>query len=187
MDTSEFDGKTDEELMTLCRQNGELFGMLVSRYEAKLRRYLHRITNVDNAGLDDLLQEVFMKAYVNLNGFDTTLKFSSWIYRIAHNEAVSGARRRQVRPLSATEIDAEAMERVVGDTDLVRELLQDDAKKAVGIALGKLPAKYHEVVVLRYFEDKSYEEIGDIIKKPVNTVGTILRRAKIVLKGLIKL
>ncbi|MDD5489902.1 MAG: sigma-70 family RNA polymerase sigma factor, partial [Candidatus Moranbacteria bacterium] len=78
--------KTDEEMVALTLKNQDYFACLVERYEPKLMRYIRRISAATQEDAEDLLQDVFVKVYRNLNDFDQKLKFSSWIYRIAHNQ-----------------------------------------------------------------------------------------------------
>ena len=171
---------SDEDLVKLTLADAEYYAVLMARYEAPLDRYIRRLGVSTQEDRQDVLQEVFIKAYRNLNGFDQALKFSSWLYRIAHNEAISWYRKKSVRPeghliddgdtvlqfIEATELhtDAEAAER------LNAEVLES--------ALAALPSKYRTILVLRYFEYKEYEEISDILQIPIGTVGTLLHRGK---------
>ncbi|MBU4536457.1 sigma-70 family RNA polymerase sigma factor [Patescibacteria group bacterium] len=91
--SNELDKKTDGELVSLVLENSDYFLYLVRRYEQKLTRYIARISNLDKDDIEDVLQDIFIKVYKNLNGFDTSLKFSSWIYRITHNEVISNYRK----------------------------------------------------------------------------------------------
>ena len=172
---------SDEELVTLTLGDKEHFGYLVERYELKLRRYIRRLGVRNEDDQLDVLQDVFLKAYRNLNGFDTGLKFSSWIYRIAHNEAISWYRKRKVRPEG----------HLVADSEEIMVLVEDVQGEAVDVtfdqsinaerlnaALQKIEERYREVLVLRFFEHKEYEEISDILKIPVGSVGTWLHRGK---------
>lgn len=178
--------KTDEELVSLSLQNKDAFGYLVNRYQAKLGRYIRRISKFDEEETADVLQDVFIKAYLNLNDFDKKLKFSAWIYRITHNQVISQYRHLKVRPQAVIAVDDESVANKFTDgVDLERELDQKYSTATVRAALQKLPYKYQEVLVLRYLEDKSYEEISAILRKPVNTVGTLINRAKKELEQLI--
>ena len=89
---------SDEELVSLTIADKQQFGVLIERYEQKLTRYVTRLGVKNPDDQLDVMQEVFLKIYKNLNGFDTKLSFSSWAYRIAHNEAISWYRKRNVRP-----------------------------------------------------------------------------------------
>ena len=90
--------KTDEELVILTLADQEYFLYLMKRYEQKLLAYIKRITSISHEEAEDVLQETFIKTYLNLNNFDPDLKFSSWIYRIAHNEVINNFRKSKVRP-----------------------------------------------------------------------------------------
>ena len=89
---------TDEEIVVKTLQDKQFFGEIVDRYEAKLTRYIARLGVRNPEDQLDVLQEIFLKVYKNLNGFDRSLQFSSWIYRISHNEAISWYRKKNVRP-----------------------------------------------------------------------------------------
>ena len=173
--------RTDNELAVAVREGKpDLYAEIIERYQGKLFAYLYRmIGNRDEA--EDLLQDVFIKAYKNLNSFDVDRKFSSWIYRIAHNEAVNYIKRKSLKrfisweDISSTrdKLESSSSEEGADDAWARKEIRQE-----VSEALKKLPAKYKEVLLLRFFSDKSYEEISEILGRPVNTVGTLINRAK---------
>ncbi|HCC04838.1 TPA: hypothetical protein DEP58_00850 [Patescibacteria group bacterium] len=156
----------------------EAFACLVDRYEEKLLRYLKRIMPGLGEEAHDVLQEVFIKAYVNVQGFDTALSFSSWIYRIAHNEAINWLRKKKVRPDTVALGDddfqtfAHSMEVSRGTHEYTL------TKDAVARTLSHMPEKYYTVLVLHFLEGKSYEEISDILTTPSGTVATLIHRAK---------
>lgn len=170
---------SDEDLVKLTLLDQENFLYLVNRYEKKLLRFIQRISGLSTDDAQDLLQEVFIKLYQNLNDFDQDLKFSSWAYRITRNQVISNYRKSKSRPqLSLFELDLESSEQLVSDFDINHDIDQDILKQKINKALLSIDAKYKEVIILKYLEDKSYEEISDIIKKPMNTIGTLLRRGK---------
>ena len=172
------DNKTDEELLARIPKERELFECIVVRYESKLRRYLARFMPGASDELDDILQEIFVKVYVNARGFDTSLKFSSWIYRIAHNEAVSWLRKKKSRP-ETVELGEDDFHTFVESIDVASDDEESVlAKDEVSRVLAQVPEKYRTVLVLRFLEGKSYEEIGDIITAPSGTVATLIHRAK---------
>ena len=156
----------------------EVFGCLIERYEEKLRRYLKRIMPGLGNDIDDVLQEVFIKTYVNARGFDPSLKFSSWVYRIAHNEAVSWLRKKKVRP-DTVELGEDDFETFAASVELARDTSeQHTAKDEVARVLAGMPEKYRTVLVLKFLEGKSYEEMSDILTVPPGTVATLIHRAK---------
>jgi len=88
--------KEDSELVELSLKKQDYFYCLILRYQEKLLRYIRRISASSKEDAEDILQEVFMSVYKNLNDFDNSLKFSSWIYRIAHNKTVSHWRKQKL-------------------------------------------------------------------------------------------
>jgi len=179
--------KKDIELVQLSLENQDYFLCMVKKYENPLMRYIRRITNINFEDAEDLLQEIFIKVYTNLNDFDPKLKFSSWIYRIAHNEVISNFRKLKVRPEKInSEINKDMLEKIKSDLNIEKEIDQKILKEKLNRLIDQLNVKYKEVIILKYLEDKTYEEISDIIKKPTNTVGTLINRAKKQLNNIIK-
>ncbi len=174
----EFDRKTDEELVTLVFEDQERYLYLMRRYESKILRYIIRLSGVRREDAEDILQEVFLKAYRNLHDFDRSLKFSSWLYRIAHNETVSHYRKRQARPQVVDVDDENLIETLAADPELTPSLDRLQDRQNVREAVNRLDAKYREALILRYFEERDYGEISDILRKPPGTVATLLNRAK---------
>ena len=176
---------TDGDLVLLTLENANNFSYLVTRYQGKLQFYIRRISGVSQEDAEDMLQEIFVKMYTNLNSFDLSLKFSSWAYRIAHNHVISSFRKKQARPQeSSFDADERLINKLVANLDLELELDRRFLHDHIAKLFDKLDVKYREVMVLKYFEEKTYEEISDILKKPVGTVGTLVNRAKKLFKEL---
>lgn len=175
----------DEELASLSVNSNEAFAVLIKRYEGRLLAYIHRLSGCRREDAEDVLQESFIKAYYNLNDFDPSLKFSSWIYRIVHNETISEWRKRRARP--SIILDNEGWAKIKGVDDLFKEINRKMEREFLEKSINKLPEKYQEVIVLKYIEERSYDEIADILRKPVNTVGTLINRAKKQLKEIFTL
>ena len=176
---------TDQELVKLSLENQDFFGHIIDRYEIKLKTYVKRLTNISPTDIEDLMQEIFIKTYTNLNDFDFNkdIKFSSWIYRISHNHTISNYRKIKARPqVTPGETNEIILNNIIGDFDIIKKTDQKILKKNIFKILNALPIKYKEVLVLKFFEEKSYEEIGDILKKPPGTIATLIRRAKISFK-----
>jgi len=96
---NQIDDKTDEELVRLVLKNKtEVFDVLARRYEKKLLRYGRKfLYNYEN--IEDVVQSVFIKAYINIKSFNSSRKFSPWIYRIAHNEFINIIKKKKREPL----------------------------------------------------------------------------------------
>ncbi len=171
---------SDEELVKLTLKDKEQFGQIVERYEAKLRRYITRIGVRNQDDQLDVLQEIFLKVYRNLNSFNSTFSFSSWVYRISHNEAVSWYRKKNVRPEGHLIADSEELLSFLsGNMETADEAFDKTINaENVNNAILRIPKKYKEVLILRYFEHKEYDEISDILRIPVGSVGTLLHRGK---------
>lgn len=169
----------DEQLVLIIRESdSELYSHIIKRYKSKLSRYLGRFIS-DPDELEDVLQDVFIKAYRNLHGFDAKRKFSSWIYRIAHNEAVNHIKKNSRVKISLDDIEYKAVDEKI---DVGSGIDKGILKQNIAESLEHIGFKYREVLTLFFFEDKSYEEIGDILRIPVNTVGTLILRGKKLLK-----
>lgn len=175
---------TDEEVVALALREKAFFGHIVLRYEDKLSSYIRRLGIHNEEDRQDVLQNIFIKVYKNLNGFDTGLSFSSWIYRIAHNEAISFYRMKNVRPEGHLVSQSEDILELVSDKETNAEKQFDEMRNAEEVtqALYALDPKYRDPLILRFFEHKEYEEISDILKIPSGTVGTLIYRGKQELK-----
>jgi RNA polymerase sigma-70 factor (ECF subfamily) len=180
----EFEKLTDEQVVEEALKNRQVFGELIARYEAKLTRYIGRLGVRTYDDQVDVLQEIFIKAYKNLNSFDGSFKFSSWLYRIAHNEAISWYRKQKVRPEGNLVAEGDEVLKLIQNKDPGAEVEFDHVvnQDELTRALSSIDQKYQEALVLRYFENKEYDEISDILKVPLGSVGTLIFRGKKQLK-----
>lgn len=173
--------KTDEQI-ALAVQNGDAhsFSILVERYEKKMMRYARKFL-FGYADAEDLVQEIFIKAYMNIQGFDTSRKFSPWIYRIAHNEFINAIRKKGREPLSFFDPDTLFPHPTAPD-NADRDVNEREIKKMLDGCLDELDPKYREPLVLYYYEDMDYQSIADIMRIPISTVGIRLKRGKAALR-----
>jgi RNA polymerase sigma-70 factor (ECF subfamily) len=168
---------SDLEIVRKSLRDVEYFACLYNRYEPKLLRYIKRISYSTREESEDILQEAFIKIWRNLHDFDQDLKLSSWIYRIVHNETVSFWRKKtsygknQKVAMPDDLFDGE-------DHFFGEENAEDSNTRKIHEVLQKLPIKYREVLVLKFLEMMSYEEISDVLKIPEGTVATRINRAK---------
>jgi RNA polymerase sigma-70 factor (ECF subfamily) len=170
--------KTDADLVRLTLEDQTYFACIIERYEKKLMRYVLRITKIDPEDAQDVLQDVFIKVYTNLRSFDDGLKFSSWIYRITRNHVISLHRRAKARPQAVYDPDELLLNSLASSFDIQDELDNDLLRERFNAVLNKIDRKYREVIVLQYFEEKSYREMSDILQKPEGTIATLVNRAK---------
>lgn len=173
----------DEELVKVVREeNKEFYSEIIKRYQTKLGHYLRKfIKNSDE--LEDVLQEVFIKAYRNLYDFNTARKFSPWIYRIAHNEALNHLKKYQKESISLDEKEWEIIDEKMSADEKIDAKF---TKNKIEEQLFTLKEKYRAPLILYFFEDRSYEEISEILRLPRSTVGTLIMRGKGQLKELLE-
>ena len=152
----------------------------MDRYQAKLMRYGRRFLAQD-ADIADAVQDVFIKAYENIQSFDATRRFSPWIYRIAHNTFVNELRRKSREPLLYIDLDT-ILAHPSYEFDPAAEEERTEMKALMDKGLSALSPAYKEVIILYYVEDQSYQEISEILEVPLGTVGVRLRRAREALK-----
>ena len=173
--------KTDEEVAALVQKGQkESFGILMDRYERKLFSYGRKfLTGQDN--IEDVVQEVFIKTYQNIQSFDSSQKFSPWIYRIAHNTFVNALRKNAKSPIRFFDFDTFVAHPVYEDA-MPAEKEQQRLGKVIDQGLDKLSPEYREIIILYYIQNLSYKEIADILHVPIGTVSVRLLRAKKALK-----
>ncbi len=167
---------TDEQLAARVAHGDEqALVVLVRRWQEPLRRYVLRRCWSCAPDVDDLLQETFVRVYRNIHSFDAGLRFSSWIFRIVHNVMVSGI-RSHARQEPTVELDEALFVPNGLRTDAPLEAAEQST--AIREILQGLSPVLRDVFVLRFLEDKSYEEIGDILHRNANTIATQVRRAR---------
>ncbi|XLQ19967.1 MAG: RNA polymerase sigma factor [Candidatus Moraniibacteriota bacterium] len=176
------DESVDDNEIVRMVQNGNTacFDVIIKRYEKKLFYYVMRFVNNSDES-KDLVQNVFIKTLKHIDSFDCEKKFSSWIYRIAHNETMNWFNRSNKRKtISIEEVDSVKDNIEISDktSTTLDEWFQIELRGELEDAVAQLPENYAQVITLRYFEDKSYTEISEILNKPTSSVGTLLRRAK---------
>ncbi|EKE19889.1 MAG: hypothetical protein ACD_8C00092G0011 [uncultured bacterium] len=172
---------SDAELVELSKNDPEAFGLLMERYQGPLFQYIRRLTQLSNDDVQDLLQEVFIKIYRNLNEYGEQLKFSSWAYRIAHNHIIDYFRKTGSR-VQTNSLEDYEWEKIIGaSVEIEKDILNKDCARKIKQCIDDLPIMYKEVLILRFLEDKDYEEIMDILKKPKGSVATLLARGRKIL------
>ncbi len=179
----------NDEAVAAAVQHGELdaFRVIVERYEPKLVRYARRfLFDADDA--KDLVQDVFVKAYVNIRSFDAERRFSPWLYRIAHNEFVNALKKRTKErgTMSVSLFDFDVLFPHLSAKETADSpARQGELKAMLERSLDAIPAKYKEPLVLYYFEELDYREIADVLRIPISTVGVRLQRGKAMLKKIV--
>lgn len=150
-------------------------------------RYIKRISSFSYEESEEVLQEAFIKAWRYIREYNSDFSFSTWIYRIVHQVTISEW-RKQVSRGRENQIawDDEWMENIAGSVDLERDFQSRETVEKMRLAISLLPDQYREVLVLKSLEEKSYEEISDILKIPPGTAGSLVSRAKVKLKVILE-
>lgn len=153
----------------------EFFGELVLKHQDFIFNVVKGFVRFEEEARD-ITQEVFLKAYENIDKFRGDSKFSSWLYRIAYNHSMNWSERKAGRETQLDDSLAETIpeEPSAADEMFDRELVLSRIKEIIE----ELPVKYKIVLKLYYFEEKSYQEIADTLGIPINTVKIQLLRAK---------
>lgn len=182
------DSAYDVKLVKKALNDPEEFAAIIEKYEPRLMRYLRYFVGGDLSQAEDIFQESMIKVYRNLNAFKQDMRFSSWIYRIVRNEALNHLKKNKLQATVSLDNEGndefsllkvlESEENIVEETDR-RELV---AK--VREVLEHLRDDYRELLILRFLEDYDYNEISFVLKKPVGTIGVMLKRAKDTFKQL---
>jgi RNA polymerase sigma-70 factor (ECF subfamily) len=175
MDESGFNDQLVVSQITAGQKN--LFRLLVRQHEkAVYGMGISFFRNAEDAR--DFTQEVFLKAYKSLGGFEGRSRFSTWLYKIAYNTAVNEVnRRKEYLSLSSEEIAEDN-----AGNNPEKEALKNAAKEAIREALADLPERFRICVDLYFFYDRSYQEIEAITGFPVNTIKSHVFRAKKLLR-----
>ena len=169
---------SDNEIVEFVKNKDKnLYAEIISRYEKKLLRYANYLVN-DEQLAADAVQEGFIKAYVNLHSFNIKLQFSSWLYRIVHNQAMNLLVKNKQNLVIDEALDIDS--KINLEDDLIKKELQSHLYHC----LNQMNLLYKEPLVLFFLEEKTYEEISDVLRIPIGTVGTRINRAKHIVRKL---
>ena len=182
--TSRHNIQEDKELAHRLKK-GEIkaYSQLVAKYEGPLTNHIEKLSRTP-AYSEDLLQEVFVKAYENIQSYNEDYAFSTWIYRIATNHTIDFLRKKKLDAISIHDPipskEGQIEEREISDVQFAADLpiIQRQRSQILQLAIDQLPDKYRDVIQLRHMEELSYEEISDQLSLPLGTVKAHLFRAR---------
>ncbi len=156
------------------------FEELVRRYQRPISAYVYRMVGDYESALD-LTQEIFIKVYGSLSRYRPEFKFSTWIYKIAHNSAVDHLRRtggRERSLVTGTEADQYDIPLESDGLSPEQESEREERRVEIEGIVKSLPPAYRELIVLRHSQDLTYEEIVEVTGLPLGTVKNRLFRAR---------
>ncbi len=178
----------EKDIIERCRR-GDLgaFNELVRRYEKQVYNFAYRLTNnYDDAS--DVAQDAFVRVYNAIGTFRGDASFSTWLFRITTNVFLDERKRARAHPHSSLdeymELDESSVARQIEDPGPTPEALTEEAErnKILQKAIASLPEYQRAMVVLYHAQQKSYEEIAEIMGLPIGTVKSRLNRARLALK-----
>jgi len=155
------------------------------KYHDAIFNFIYRMVH-DRQQVEDLTQEAFIKAFSSLKNFNDEYAFSTWLYKIATNNSIDFIRKRKLqmysidKPIESKDSDY-TFELPDDSYEADKDLISDQRTKLLNAAIARLPEKYQKVIRLRHVEEKSYEEIAEILNLPIGTVKAHIFRAREVL------
>ena len=185
--------KDDAELIALFKAGDEhALALLIKKHVKSVYNFAFRLLG-DTTLAEDTTQETFIKAWKNLDRFRVNESFHAWLFTIARNTATDHLRKKRTLPFSrlfgqTDDGETAQFEDTLIDTDPTPEELAiiREQKEFLDDALDKIPPLYREVLLLYYNEDLTFNEIGGVLGKPLNTVKSQYRRALMALRNVIE-
>ena len=181
----------DSELIAhALKGDQKAFEELTRRHRPSVYHIVFKIVRHRDTA-DDLVQETFMKAFSSLAGYRPEFRFSTWLYKIAANCSIDYLRKKRIQALSLDgSPDGREGNREFEVADYSyhpeRDLVRKEQRFSIEEAIESLPDKYRQVIIYRHREDKSYEEIADLLRIPIGTVKARIFRARELLKKKLK-
>jgi RNA polymerase sigma-70 factor (ECF subfamily) len=182
---------TDQQVVELARKGRETaYRELIGRYQRPVFSLIYRLVR-DREKAEDLSQDTFIKVLNAIGRYDPSFKFSSWIFKIAHNTALDHLRKKEPETLSIegsphartdAEIEASTITPESGDENPEQYTASKEMGAVIEQAIGRLRPEYRTAIMLCHVEGRPYEEIAQIMDVPLGTVKTYIHRARNELK-----
>jgi len=180
---------TDQQLITSYIEGDDAaFDSLVRRHTSAVYGFVSRLVRRE-ADAEDVVQNTFIKAWKHIHSFKLTMNFRTWLFTIARNTAFDLARKRPIFAFS--EFDTDSGDNVITNSlsddedSVIENMIAEEDAQVVRDALATMSRSYQEILHLRYAEDQTFEEISQVLGKPMNTVKSQARRGLIELKKIL--
>jgi RNA polymerase sigma factor (sigma-70 family) len=178
------DSRAEDSRLIQDALNGDdqAYEKLMAKYHDQIHNFIYRMVHVREQ-VEDLTQEAFIKAFQSLRSFNEEYAFSTWLYKIATNNSIDYIRKRKLqmysidKPIESKDSDY-AFELPDETYEADGEFIRDQRAALLQEAIGELPEKYRRVIQLRHMEERTYEEIAEMLKLPIGTVKAHIFRAR---------
>ncbi|WP_153127422.1 RNA polymerase sigma factor SigW [Peribacillus tepidiphilus] len=171
-----------QRIKEVIKGDQNAFGEIVEIYKDKVFQLCFRMLG-NRHEAEDMAQEAFVRAYVNIHSFNTQMKFSTWLYRIATNLCIDRIRKKKPDYYLDAEIAGtdglDMYSQVAADTQKPEDEVESlELQETIQREILKLPEKYRSVIVLKYIEELSLKEISEILDMPIGTIKTRIHRGR---------
>lgn len=172
----------DDQLISDAKKGDQrAYKRIMEKYEKPLFFHVYKMVK-DRNQVEDIVQEAFMKAFKNLESYNTNYAFSTWLYRITTNHTIDYLRKKKLKTTSIHNPiktkDGEMEIEISGDSKTDRQVIRKERKQIINNAIQNLPEKYRVVIEMRHLQELSYQEISDELDLPLGTVKAHIFRAR---------
>ena len=176
------DALINKRIKQVLKGDQNAYADIVNLYQHKLYQICYRMLG-NKQEAEDIAQEAFVRAYINLHSYDQKRKFSTWIYRIATNLCIDRIRKKKPDYYLDAEVAGtdglDMYSQIAADEKLPEDVVaQMELQDRIQYEISRLPDKYRSVIVLKYIEELSLQEISDILDMPLGTVKTRIHRGR---------
>mgnify|MGYP003499260849 FL=1 len=176
------DALVNKRIKQVLKGDQNAYADIVNLYQHKLYQICYRMLG-NKQEAEDIAQEAFVRAYINLHSYDQKRKFSTWIYRIATNLCIDRIRKKKPDYYLDAEVAGtdglDMYSQIAADEKLPEDVVaQMELQERIQYEISRLPDKYRSVIVLKYIEELSLQEISEILDMPLGTVKTRIHRGR---------
>ncbi|MBB4825241.1 RNA polymerase sigma-70 factor (ECF subfamily) [Sporosarcina luteola] len=176
------DELVNKRINEVLKGNHEAFEEIVTMFQHRLYQVCYRMLG-NRQEAEDIAQEAFVRAYVNIHTYDQKRKFSTWLFRIATNLCIDRIRKKKPDYYLDAEVPGTEGLNMYSQIAATGDLPEDEVEKMetqerIQYEIGRLPDKYRSVIILRYMEELPLQEISDILELPLGTVKTRVHRGR---------
>ena len=176
------DALVNKRIKQVLKGDQNAYADIVNLYQHKLYQICYRMLG-NKQEAEDIAQEAFVRAYINLHSYDQKRKFSTWLYRIATNLCIDRIRKKKPDYYLDAQVPGtdglDMYSQIAADEKLPEETVEQmELQDRIQYEISRLPDKYRSVIVLKYIEELSLQEISEILDMPLGTVKTRIHRGR---------